>query len=95
MSNIQSSKNVRRVLTYPENMEKLALYKAHKRGLPSIQSYIQFLIAKDLEDILDEVDILTDAENAKVGESLEQIKSGNYVDLTTPQEILDYFRKLD
>ena len=50
-------------------------------------SSIQFLIAKDLEDIL------TNEENTKVGESLKQIKSRNYVDLTTPQEILKHFRK--
>lgn len=79
--------NIKKVLTYPITLEKLAEYKAKKRGLPSVQSYIQYLIVKDTEDIIDEVEILNSEEIQKVGKAVGQIKTGQSITIKSKKEL--------
>jgi hypothetical protein len=90
----KNSQNVRRVLTYPKRLDSIAQYKADKIGLPSVQSYIQYLIVKDSEDIVDEVEMLSPDEIKEVGQSLKDFEEGRFDVLRTREERAGYFEKL-
>lgn len=89
-------KNVRRVLTLPETLNNLADRQALKKGLPSVQAYIQYLIVRDTEDIVDEVEEieeLTAEEINAVGQSLHEYANGEYGVLRSPSDIAEFVKK--
>lgn len=85
--------NKQKLITFSEDLYKLADEKAKKLGL-AFTEYVRFLVVGDVKKNIEEREIISQEVETRVKKSLEDLKKGNYKELKSNDEIVSHFKNL-
>lgn len=80
-----------KLFRFSQSLLKMGEKRAEQLGI-SFQEYVKYLIVSDIDT---NYTLMDEETEKRVGESLKDIEKGNFVELRSSKDIVEYFDKLD
>ncbi|MBI4225896.1 hypothetical protein HY612_02175 [Candidatus Roizmanbacteria bacterium] len=88
------SKRIQKLITFSPQLYSLVKEKAERLGL-SFPEYLRLLAASDVKKEVEQIPMIDEETEKRIGESLEAYRKGQYTTISTKEELEKYLKNLN